>query len=164
MSKTTATYSTCAILASLLPSQVSFPGDAAYNSSESSYCYVQEQIKDPSCIVQPSSITDVSSVVDILQSSSTKFDIRSGGHASNSGFSNINDGGLTLDLTSMNSVDFLEDCVTSSVGTGASWAEVYPVLDAHSRFVNGGRASGVGVGGFLSGGYITFHSPVSSNS
>ncbi|RYP10560.1 hypothetical protein DL765_008064 [Monosporascus sp. GIB2] len=79
----------------------------------------------------------------------------SGGHGTNHGYSNI-DGGVTLDLTSLNNVDVLENGVTVSVGTGASWGDVYLVLDAHNRSLNGGRASDVGVGGFLSGGGIGF--------
>lgn len=146
---------TCGILVSMLPGKVFVPKDAAYQSSEASYAYVQEQIQSPSCIVKPSSASDISSAIKTLVDSSTAFAIRSGGHASNRGFSNV-DGGITLDLTAINSVVLLDDDVTVSIGTGATWAEVYPVLDARGRSLNGGRASGVGVGGFLSGGNICF--------
>ncbi|KAJ0120688.1 FAD binding domain-containing protein [Diaporthe amygdali] len=108
---------TCYALAAILANAVFFPGDTTYNSSEASYAYVQQQIQRPSCIVKPSSTAEVSSVVKILQSSSSAFAIKSGGHATNSGFSNI-DGGVTLDLTSLNSVSIVEDgdLVTASVG------------------------------------------------
>lgn len=141
----------CDFIETRLPNKVFFPGEAAYNSSLVSYAYVQQQVQNPGCIIKPSSAADVSAVLKILSKSSAKFALRSGGHATNPGFSNI-DGGVTLDLTSLNEVTILEDGVIASVGTGASWADVYPVLDAHSRSANGGRADGVGVGGFLSGG------------
>ncbi|KAL2751866.1 hypothetical protein ACRALDRAFT_1066341 [Sodiomyces alcalophilus JCM 7366] len=150
------TVRTCRDLASLLPDRVSFPGEEGYNASVSSYAYVQQQTQTPLCIVKPSTAAQVASVLDVLRESpTTAFAVRSGGHATNRGFSNI-DGGVTVDLSSINTVDLLDDGVTVSVGTGATWGDVYPVLDAHSRSLNGGRASDVGVGGFLSGGGIGF--------
>jgi hypothetical protein len=148
-----ASNATCQILLSILPKAVYFPSDVAYHSSGASYSYVQQQVQRPTCIVLPSNAADLSSVVKVVKNSTTAFAIRSGGHATNSGFSNI-DAGVTLDLTSLNHVDIIQDGehVTASVGTGASWADVYEVLDAHGRSLNGGRASGVGIGGFLSGG------------
>lgn len=146
----------CAALGSRLPRQVAFPGDRAYSASESSYAYANQQTQKPSCIVKPTRAADVSLVVKTLREyPGSPFAIRSGGHATNRGFSNI-DGGVTVDLTSLNTVQLLEDGVTVSVGTGALWGDVYSVLDAHNRSLNGGRASRVGVGGLLSGGGIGF--------
>lgn len=152
--------STCQTLSSLLPKAVFVPADAAYSSSAASYAYLQQQAQRPSCIVKPSNAAEVSSAIKILGSSTTPFAVRSGGHATNSGFSNI-DGGVTLDLTSLNDVGIFQDGahVTASVGTGATWGDVYEVLDTHGRSLNGGRASGVGVGGFLSGGCTTLYYP-----
>lgn len=143
---------TCRALASVLPDRVSFPGDEAYHASVSSYAFVQQQTQKPSCVVRPSTAAEVASALDVLRESpTTPFAVRSGGHATNRGFSNT-DGGVAVDLRAFNSVDLLDDGVTVSVGTGATWGDVYPVLDAHSRSLNGARASDVGVGGFLSGG------------
>lgn len=152
---TSSSVTTCNALSALLPKAVYSPTDAAYGSSEASYAYAQQQVQRPSCIVKPSNVIDVSTAVKALGNSSATFAIRSGGHATNPGFSNIDDG-ITLDLTFLNSIDILSQGsrVTASVGTGASWGDVYPVLDSQGRSVNGGRASGVGVGGFLSGGCI----------
>ncbi|ROT37817.1 FAD-binding domain-containing protein [Sodiomyces alkalinus F11] len=149
---------TCRVLASRLPDQVTFPGDEGYDASLSSYAYLQQQTQSPSCVVKPTSAAEVAFILDVLRESpSTTFAVRSGGHATNRGFSNI-DGGVTIDLGSLNKVDVHDDGVTVSVGTGATWGHVYPVLDAHNRSLNGGRASDVGVGGFLSGGGIGFFS------
>lgn len=147
-----AAHGICAALGSLLPRQLALPGDSAYTTSESSYAYANQQTQKPSCIVKPTCAADVSLVVKTLRKyPGSPFAIRSGGHATNRGFSNI-DGGVTVDLTSLNTVRLLGDGVTVSVGTGALWGDVYSGLDRHNRSLNGGRASGVGVGGLLSGG------------
>ncbi|OAQ59558.2 FAD binding domain-containing protein [Pochonia chlamydosporia 170] len=146
----------CADISSRLPGKVTYPGDKAYNISEKSYAYANQQTQQPSCIVQPTTTEDVATAVKLLKKApQVSFAVRSGGHATNRGFSNI-DGGVTLDLTAINSVNIQADGVTVSVGTGASWGDVYLVLDAAKRSLNGGRASGVGVGGFLTGGGIGF--------
>ncbi|KAK8127857.1 hypothetical protein PG984_008965, partial [Apiospora sp. TS-2023a] len=145
----------CRVLTTEFPKQVSFPGDATYNLSLSSYSYAQEQMMFPACIFQPVTTPDVACAVRALRNSSAAFAIRSGGHATNPGFSNIG-GGVTIDLTTINDVHIHEDGVTVSVGTGATWGDVYRVLDASGRSLNGGRASGVGIGGYLLGGGIGF--------
>ncbi|KAK4197154.1 bifunctional solanapyrone synthase [Triangularia verruculosa] len=149
--------SICSTLASRLPNnRVALPRNEAYNVSTSSYAYANQQTQRPSCIVQPASATEVSLVIKLLrQSPNTPFAVRSGGHATNRGFSNI-DGSVTIDLTALRAVRVLKDGVTVSIDTGASWGDVYRVLDPRRRSLNGGRASNVGIGGFLSGGGIGF--------
>jgi FAD/FMN-containing dehydrogenase len=145
---------TCQILSSLLHGRVYFPGEEAYHASVTSYFYMQQQDQTPTCVIKPVSAEEVSRVVITLGNSSmTTFAIRSGGHSTNRGFSNV-DGGITIDLTAINTVSILPDDVTVSVGAGAVWADVYSVLDSQNRSLNGARASGVGVGGFLSGGNV----------
>lgn len=147
----------CSILASLLPKdRVALPRDAAYGTSTASYAYANQQSQRPACIIQPFNAAEVSLTINALRkATNVPFAIRSGGHATNRGFSNI-DGGVVVDLTSIDAVQILKDGVTVSVGTGATWGDVYSVLDARRRSLNGGRASNVGVGGFLSGGGIGF--------
>ncbi|KAI1262133.1 hypothetical protein F5Y18DRAFT_430367 [Xylariaceae sp. FL1019] len=61
-----------------------------------------------------------------------------------------------MDITLLNDVRYNGEERTVSIGTGAYWGDVYPVLYSLNRSLNGGRASGVGAGGFLSGGGIGF--------
>jgi FAD/FMN-containing dehydrogenase len=148
----------CADIASRLPHRVAYAGEEAYNVSEKSYAYANQQTQKPACIVKPSSAAEVAAAVKILgKSPQVKFAVRSGGHATNRGFSNIGCS-VTLDLTGLNHVELQKDGVTVSTGTGASWGDVYRVLDRAKRSLNGGRASGVGVGGFLTGGRHNFPS------
>ncbi|KAM7192416.1 bifunctional solanapyrone synthase [Naviculisporaceae sp. PSN 640] len=147
----------CSDFSSILPTEnVLFPDDAAYNSTTASYWFVNQKIQKPTCIVKPRNAANVSSVIKLLRKApNVKFAIKSGGHAMNAEFSNI-DGGITVDLSLLNDVKVQNDGITVSIGTGATWGDVYPVLDARGRSLNGGRSESTGVGGFLSGGGIGF--------
>ncbi|GAB1314575.1 hypothetical protein MFIFM68171_04785 [Madurella fahalii] len=67
------------------------------------------------------------------------------------------DGGVTVDLRSLNSFKLSADKKTASIGGGSVWSEtVYPNLDRQNLTAPGGRITGVGVGGFLTGGGLNF--------
>jgi len=103
--------------------------------------------------------------------------IRSGGHMWIPGASNA-DGGVTLDLRGLNTIevrgaDAADSRSTSdhpaspaslaativSVGVGATWDAVYAKLDPLGLSVAGGRVGGVGVGGLTLGGGLSFFGP-----
>jgi FAD/FMN-containing dehydrogenase len=99
----------------------------------------------PACIVSPQNAQDVSTAVKTLvqlheEGKPSLFAIRSGGHTSWAGASNIQ-GGAVIDLRSLNAVQLSSDKETIEVGVGASWGDVYEVLDPLGLSVNGGRAS-----------------------
>lgn len=104
----------------------------------------------------PRNAEDVSDVVKLLakDNSSGAFAIRSGGHTSWAGASNI-EGGITLDLRGLDSIEISNDSTLAKVGTGATWDAVYKKLDPVGRSVAGGRVAGVGVGGLTLGGGIS---------
>jgi hypothetical protein len=85
------------------------------------------------------------------------FAVRSGGHGINAGSANIA-GGVTIDLSSLNSIEMLSGEV-AAVGPGATWDQVYSKLQPFGLSVAGGRNAGVGVGGLTTGGGISFFSP-----
>ena len=68
-------------------------------------------------------------------------------------------GGVTIDLSTLNSIVLNADHSTVSVGVGATWDAVYSKLDMLNLSVAGGRAAGVGVGGLTLGGGISYFSP-----
>ncbi|TGJ82176.1 hypothetical protein E0Z10_g6569 [Xylaria hypoxylon] len=141
--------------------KVSLAGSTAYNVSVASYFSQQQQAVQPACVVSPQTTQDVSTAIRILTSHTDgqcKFSIRSGGHASWAGASNIA-GGVVIDIRALNSVDVHSDTSTVSVGAGAAWDDVYAKLDPVGRSVNGGRAAEVGVGGLTLGGGISYFSP-----
>ncbi|CAE6480866.1 unnamed protein product [Rhizoctonia solani] len=115
--------------------------------------------QDSACVVEPASPQDVSTILQIVANTSTPFGIRSGGHATNAGFSSTP--GVQIALFKFSEVTYHEApaAADGSVGTvdygsGLVWDSVYAALEPHGVNVVGGRVTGVGVGGFtLGGGY-----------
>ncbi|KAG9084980.1 hypothetical protein FS749_004777 [Ceratobasidium sp. UAMH 11750] len=95
----------------------------------------------------------------IVANTSTPFGIRSGGHATNPGFSSTP--GVQIALFKFSEVTYYPappatggSVGTVDIGSGLVWDDVYSALEPHAVTVVGGRVSGVGVGGFtLGGGY-----------
>ncbi|OOF94119.1 hypothetical protein ASPCADRAFT_208674 [Aspergillus carbonarius ITEM 5010] len=159
----------CLALWSLLgETKVTFPGSQLYDSSRSSYFAQQEAQIQPLCVVAPSTVDDVSTALKSLTSIAASladeekptcnFAIRSGGHAPVAGAANIQ-AGVTLDLRGLNAINLSTDQTITSVGVGATWGEVYAILDPLNRSVAGGRVAQVGVGGLTTGGGISYFSP-----
>jgi FAD/FMN-containing dehydrogenase len=145
----------CASLAALLPAQVFFPGNFTYTSEEKSYYSDLEAEITPTCIVQPGSTQDVSTIINYLRTSphagDTLVAIRSGGHTPWAGAANIQDG-VTIDMSRLNATTLSPDKKTASVGVGARWGSVYSTLASDGLAIMGGRVSTVGVGGLVLGG------------
>lgn len=85
--------------------------------------------------------------------SSCRFAVRSGGHAIWAGAAGI-EGGVTIDLSMMNSTVYHKDNQTASLSLGSRWQAVYQTLEKDGVAVAGGRAGPVSVGGFLLGGEL----------
>jgi FAD/FMN-containing dehydrogenase len=79
-----------------------------------------------------------------------RLQIKSGGHASNPGFSSTT--GVHISMARFNGTTFDRKSMTATVGTGQVWEDVLTALQPHNVSVVGGRSTGVGVGGFLLGG------------
>lgn len=95
--------------------------------------------------MSPGNAEDVSTAVKTLvqlheQRQSCLFAIRSGGHTSWAGASNIQ-GGAVIDLRGLDAIKLSSDRETVEVGVGAHWGDVYEALDPLGLSVNGGRAS-----------------------
>jgi FAD/FMN-containing dehydrogenase len=117
----------------------------------------------PACVIRPSTTEEVSLALKTITKHECHFAVKSGGHAMFPGASNA-DGGITLDLRDINGIELffaVEDNdmtrdTTVRLGTGLRWGQVYEFLEQFGVTVVGGRDSGVGVGGFLLGGGISF--------
>lgn len=136
-----------------------YPGQQVYNERVQSYWSEVAQLNS-TCIIQPHGPNEVAKIVTTLaQANSTypcKFAVRSGGHITWAGGSNIEDG-VVVDLGFLNSTVYHAENSTAAVGPGARWASVYNTLDAQNIAVGGGRAGTVGVGGLLLGGGNSFY-------
>jgi hypothetical protein len=82
--------------------------------------------------------------------------LRSGGH-SIVGNNIVN--GVTIDLSMMNSSYYEADTNVARIEPGGRWGKVYADLQTQNITVAGGRDGGVGVGGFLTGGGLSFFTP-----
>lgn len=117
----------------------------------------------PSCIVQPSTTSQLSTAIkilkkefDTLQKSERKpeggiFAVRSGGHSPVPFSASIKDGVL-IDLSNFNEIIVSKDEKSVTIGTGCKWGDVSRVLDERGLAVVGGRNADVGVGGLVLGG------------
>ena len=76
--------------------------------------------------------------------------MKSGGHATNPGFSSTH--GVQISLTRFNTVKVNTKAQTVEIGPGLTWDDIYQRLDPYGVTVIGGRVPGVGVGGFILGG------------
>lgn len=74
----------------------------------------------------------VGDAVSSLVSRNCSFAVKGRGHAPSAGFANIEDG-VTVDLTSMKSVELRGDGSIARVGAGASWLDVYATLDQSNK-------------------------------
>lgn len=76
--------------------------------------------------------------------------MKSGGHASFAGASNLQ-GGVTIDLVNHNQITVSADNQTTLVGPGNRWIEMYEKLSPLALTVIGRRTADVGIGGLILG-------------
>ncbi|TAQ84198.1 hypothetical protein B7494_g7474 [Chlorociboria aeruginascens] len=151
----------CEAISLLLPGKVSNPASATYLGEQNgtgAYWSLQEASLSPTCRVTPSSTLDVSVAVGVLSVGRCQFAVRSGGHMSFAGAANIQ-GGITIDLSALDSVTPNAAGTQIAIGPGARWGNVYDQITPQSLMVVGGRVTSVGVGGLITGGGISFWSP-----
>lgn len=78
--------------------------------------FMTSSTQAPLCVVEVESIQDVSNVMKIIASTRTPFAIKSGGHASNPGFSSTT--GVHISLVKLNQVTLNADKSLVEIGTG----------------------------------------------
>ncbi|CZR54640.1 uncharacterized protein PAC_04524 [Phialocephala subalpina] len=132
--------------------------------SSSTYTQAQQQNWSTTCwlpaacIVKLHNTLEVALALKIVTFFQCKFAVRGAGHNSNPGCSSVGKDGVLLDLSEMNEVVLSDDREVASIGPGATWDGVYEVLEKDEKTVVGGRASGVGVGGLVTGGGMSHFS------
>lgn len=147
----------CSFLKYVLPTELSYPDDPAYQYEESQYWSVQQATTQPACRLSPTESLYISIAILAAQVTNCEFAVKSGGHAAFYGASNINNG-LTIDLIELNQVTVSADHKQTSIGSGNRWYDVYTQLEPQGLAVIGGRVSDIGVGGLTLGGGISFFS------
>ncbi|OGM41709.1 FAD dependent oxidoreductase [Aspergillus bombycis] len=109
----------------------------------------------PTCIASPKSALEMSQIVKELHDVDTLFAVKSGGHMPNNGFASIQDG-LLITTQNLDNVIYNAEDQTAIIGPGLSWEDAQKGLDGTGRTLVGGRLGGVGVGGYMLGGGLSF--------
>ncbi|KAH7311067.1 hypothetical protein BKA65DRAFT_163435 [Rhexocercosporidium sp. MPI-PUGE-AT-0058] len=142
----------CQSIAGQIKGKVYYPMTLGSNYNDAVQHYMTSSSAKSTCVVEVADAQDVAAVMKIIAATRTPFAIKSGGHASNPGFSSTT--GVHISLVKLDQVSLSSDKKTVEVGAGLHWTEVYDALDGSGVQVVGGRVLGPGVGGFtLGGGY-----------
>ncbi|PVH97244.1 FAD-binding domain-containing protein [Periconia macrospinosa] len=146
----------CNAISESVPGQVYFPGDLGYTSETLKYWSVALRELRPVCIVMPTSASQVSAAVKILnQYPDVNFAVKSGGHDPNPGHSSIQDGVL-IALREIRGTAYDAEKRLAFVKPGGEWNDVISVLDPMGVTLVGGRLGIVGIAGYLLQGGISF--------
>jgi FAD/FMN-containing dehydrogenase len=131
--------------------EVVVPGDGGYAEAARVWNGAHDGQR-PAIIVRCAGTVDVIAAVGFARSNGLTIAVRGGGH-SVAGFS-TSDGGIVIDLSSMNAVSVDPVARRASVCGGAVWADVDHETQAHGLATTGGLVSSTGVAGFTLGGGI----------
>ena len=143
----------CVNVATDFPGRVFFPDSQEYAAVIHSYSSAFAREITPACIFRPSCAEDVSGLIKKLRGSSIKLAIKGGGVSGNPGAANT-DNGITLDLESLTGIILDGYGKKVAIGAGERWQHVYSLLADQGLMVAGSRASSVGVGGLVLGGFL----------
>ncbi|GES65672.1 FAD-binding-domain-containing protein [Aspergillus terreus] len=140
-----------------LPGTVLTQDDKGYADQQSTYFAQQAGNLSPPCFFLPRNEQEVAQAVRLAGEKACPFAVKSGGHATFGGASNIRQG-LTINLERLNEVTVSDDSSLVRIGPGNRWQQVYRELEKRNLTVPGGRTGSVGVGGLTLGGGLSFFS------
>lgn len=112
--QTLAGSNVCQQIAGNVTGDVSYPLSLSFTIDTEHWMTSSSQI--PMCVVEVANAQDVSNVLKIVAATRTPFAVKSGGHASNPGFSSTT--GVFISMVKMNQVVLSEDKSTAEIGTG----------------------------------------------
>ena len=138
------------MLREILPTKVALPDSDVYQAGQIYWANQQAETL-PTCRVNPTEAVDISATLLILEFTRCQFAVKSGGHASYAGGSNIQDG-VTIDMKGFRKVELSPDKSLATVGSGIQSGQAADVLTPLGYAVTAGRVYDVGVGGFTLGG------------
>ncbi|KAH7051017.1 FAD binding domain-containing protein [Macrophomina phaseolina] len=146
---------TCSTLESTSNISIDRRFELDYTTENSEYWSTGCAALKPACIIKPSNVQEMSTVIKTLYNNNETFAVKSGGHNPNQNFSSI-DGGPLISTADLNEVTLDKASQTVRVGPGNRWEDVHKVLDGTGYTVVGGRIGNVGVGGYIVGGGLSF--------
>lgn len=129
-------------------SKVSYPLSSIYAHTIIRYMSSSSQL--PTCVFVPTLPSEISAALKLIAEKKVPFAISSGKHASNQGFSSTT--GIHISMKGFQHVKLSSDKKYVDIGSGNVWDNVLKALEGSGVNVLTGRVSGVGVGGFITGG------------
>ncbi len=132
--------------------QVIAPGEDGYDIARAAYFASID--RRPAAIVRPADAGDVARVVLLARELGLELAVRSGGH-SMAGHSST-EGGILLDLSTLNAIEIDAAARTAWVGGGATAGAITTAAGAHGLALGLGDTGSVGVGGITLGGGVGF--------
>ena len=124
------------------------PGDAGYADACTLFNAAIE--RRPAVVVRPASAADVANAIRFARQNGLPLAVRSGGHSA-AGWS-LCDGGVVLDMRSIDTIDVDADARIAKVGGGCATGAVDRACQAHGLATVTGRVSTTGIAGFTLGG------------
>lgn len=106
----------CDQIAGKVSGQVYKPLDLTLHYSQNIEHFMSSSTERPMCVVEVTSTEDVSNVMKIIGDTRTPFAVKSGGHASNPGFSSTT--GVHISLAKLTQATLSEDNSMIEVGLG----------------------------------------------
>jgi len=136
-------------LADELRGELLRPGHAGYDDARALWNGMT--VREPAAIARCASTNDVSTAVRFATDHDLLLAVRGGGH-NVAGTAGV-DGGLVIDLSTMNHVEVDPDARRARAGGGATFADLDAATQSHGLATPGGVVSKTGIGGLtLSGG------------
>jgi hypothetical protein len=136
------------VLRSSIGGPVFGPDDTGYDEARS--IWNGDIDRRPACIARCVSAADVGSALGFALDRELEVSIRGGGHAYSG--TSVSEGGLMIDLSSMNSSSIEPETGMARIGGGATMADLDAATQAHGLAVTGGVISHTGIGGLTLGG------------
>ena len=137
-----------AVLAQNFQGELIYPGDAAYDEARAIWNGMID--RHPALIARCATVADVQTAVKFARETGWPLSVRGGGH--NVAGHAVNDNGLVIDLSLMNSVAVDSDAHLAYVGGGATIADLDKATQAFGLAAPMGVVSETGVAGLTLGG------------
>ncbi|HEX2292041.1 MAG TPA: FAD-binding oxidoreductase [Gaiellaceae bacterium] len=132
--------------------EVIAPGDASYDGARAGF--LPSVDRRPAVIIRPADVQEVARVVSLARESGLELAVRSGGHSA-TGHSST-EGGILLDLSSLNGVEIDPERRLARVEAGATAEELTEASAAHGLAIGLGDTGSVGIGGLTLGGGVGY--------
>ncbi|KAG1854013.1 FAD-binding domain-containing protein [Suillus subluteus] len=133
-------------------SVVYYNGSSQY--TKDNYHWSSSSSQTSKCSFEPATTEDIGIALRILGETQTQFGIKSGGHATNAGFSSTS--GVEIAMYSFSDIVYDSSTQTATLGTGAIWDDVYVALEEYNMTVVGPKITGIGIGGIVLGGGYSY--------